>query len=91
VAEAVEIVNAKAIRLPYEDPLKRVIHVCRATADNVASMLQDVLAKKPTEVGFINGAIVKEGKRLRIPTPVNATLTRLVETLQETYDERLIG
>ncbi|MDZ7698027.1 MAG: 2-dehydropantoate 2-reductase [Deltaproteobacteria bacterium] len=90
VAEAVEIVKAKDIRLPYEDPLKRVIHVCRATADNVASMLQDVLAKKPTEVRFINGAIVREGEKLKIPAPVNSTLTRLVETLQETYDERLM-
>ncbi len=91
VAEAVEIVNARGIRLPYEAPLKRVIDVCRATADNVASMLQDVLKRKPTEVGFINGAIVREGDKLKIPTPVNATLTRLVETLQETYDERLLG
>jgi len=89
VAEAVAVARAKGVKLPYSDPLKRVIDVCRATAENVASMLQDVLAKKPTEVGFINGAIVREGKTLGIPTPVNWALTRLVEALQETYDERL--
>ncbi len=88
VAEAVAVAEAKGIRLPYPDPPARVQEVCRATARNVASMLQDVLNERVTEVDYINGAIVREGKALGIPTPVNQTLTRLVQALQETYGER---
>jgi 2-dehydropantoate 2-reductase len=89
VKEAVAVAEAKNIQLPYPDPLARVIEVCDATAANIASMLQDVLKEKITEVDFINGAIVREGKAMGIPTPVNLTLTALVQTLQESYHERV--
>ena len=89
VKEAVAVAHAKNIRIPYPDPFARVMEVCRDTAENIASMLQDVLKERITEVDFINGAIVREGISLGIPTPVNHTLTCLVKTIQETYDERI--
>jgi 2-dehydropantoate 2-reductase len=89
VKEAVAVAAAKNIRLPYSDPLGRVIQVCEATAGNVASMLQDVLKEKETEVDAINGAIVREGEALGVATPVNCTLTSLVHAIQETYRERI--
>ena len=88
VREAVAVSEAKNIHLPYPDPIGRVTEVCRATADNIASMLQDVLKGKMTEIEAINGAIVREGKALGIPTPINQTLTSLVQGIQETYGER---
>jgi len=48
-------------------------------------MLQDVLKQRETEVDFINGAVVREGEKLGIDTPVNRTLTALVRTLEKTY------
>lgn len=48
--------------------------------------------KKQSEVEFLNGAVVREGRRLGIPTPVNEayyeTLTKLAagELSRETYD-----
>jgi len=89
VREAVSVAEAKKIRLPYPDPLARVLEVCEATAGNVASMLQDVLNKKKTEISFINGAVVREGKALGIATPVNRTLTSLVEAIQASYGDRV--
>jgi 2-dehydropantoate 2-reductase len=89
VEEAAAVAKAKKIDLPYGDPMARVLEVCRDTAGNIASMLQDVLNKKRTEVEYINGAIVKEGRNLNIPTPVNQTLTCLVQTIQESYDIRV--
>jgi 2-dehydropantoate 2-reductase len=88
VNEAVAVSKGKNISLPYEDPLGRVVQVCRNTAGNVSSMLQDVLNKKETEIDFINGAVVREGKALGIPTPVNRTVTALVKAIQESYFER---
>lgn len=86
--EAIEIADKKGIRLPYEDPVKKAHGVCKNTAGNISSMLQDVLAHKPTEIDFLNGAIVREGEKLGIRTPVNSTLTHLVHVIQETYRER---
>jgi 2-dehydropantoate 2-reductase len=89
VGEAVSVAKAKGIRLPYEEPFDRVVAVCEATKDNVSSMLQDVLKGKRTEIEMINGAIAREGERLGIPTPVNRTLTHLVQGIQETYQDRV--
>ena len=89
VKEAAAVAEARRIKLPYDDPVGRVIEVCRATAGNIASMLQDVLKEKQTEIDFINGAIVREGRTLRIPTPVNFTLTSLVQVIEKTYQERI--
>ncbi|MGD2127057.1 MAG: 2-dehydropantoate 2-reductase [Desulfobacteraceae bacterium] len=89
VEEAVAVARAKTISLPYPDPISRVMEVCEATSDNVASMLQDVLNEKLTEIDFINGAIVREGEALGLATPVNFTLTALVHVIQETYSERI--
>ena len=89
VREAVAVARAKKIVLPYPDPVGRVMEVCDATAGNIASMLQDVLNRKMTEIDYINGAIVREGRRLGLSTPVNFTLSSLVRVIQETYEERL--
>jgi 2-dehydropantoate 2-reductase len=87
----VSVADARGIHLPYPDPFERVLEVCHATAGNVASMLQDVLGKRVTEIQAINGAIVREGLKFGIPTPVNLTLTSLVEAIQDTYDQRVTG
>ena len=87
ILEAVKVADAKGIRLPFPDPVERVLEVCRGTADNIASMLQDVLAQRVTEIRYINGAIVSEGRKLGIPTPVNFTLSCLVQALQGSYKE----
>jgi 2-dehydropantoate 2-reductase len=85
VEEAVKVAQHKRIRLPYEDPVQRVEAVCKATAENIASMLQDVLNHRLTEVAFINGAIVREAMAASIATPINWTLARLVEAIEQTY------
>ncbi|MGD9161689.1 MAG: ketopantoate reductase C-terminal domain-containing protein, partial [Desulfobacteraceae bacterium] len=88
VTEAVAVSKAKNINLAFDNPLEKVLEVCRNTAGNIASMLQDVINKRPTEVDFINGAICKQGEKEGIPTPVNRILTDLVKTIQESYHER---
>jgi 2-dehydropantoate 2-reductase len=81
VGEAAEVAAARGVRLPYADPVAHVLAVARATGANRSSMLQDVLRGGPTEVATINGAIVREGARLGVPTPVNAALLALIDAL----------
>jgi 2-dehydropantoate 2-reductase len=81
VEEAERVARKKGV--PVEENLvERVFEVCQATARNRCSMGQDVDNGRRTEIDFINGAIVREGKALGIPTPVNTTLTYLVKTLE---------
>lgn len=87
VQEAVKIVKRKRVKLIYDDPIQKVESVCKATAANASSMLQDVINKKRTEIDFINGAVIRQGKALGIPVPVNEVLTALVKTIEATYDK----
>lgn len=65
--------------LSPEEMLAVVRSICTATANNRSSMLQDRLRRRPTEVAFINGAVVQFGLKSGIPTPVNEVLTLLIE------------
>ncbi len=79
--EAAAVAAAKGILLPFADPAARTREVAQATAANRSSMFQDILRGAMTEVEAINGAVVREGQRLGVPTPVNETLYQLVKML----------
>lgn len=85
VNEAIKVAKKKRIKLIYDDPLSKVEAVCEATAQNVSSMLQDVLKRRRTEIDFINGVIVRQAQGLGIPTPVNAVLTNAVKAIESSY------
>ncbi|MGC8879417.1 MAG: ketopantoate reductase family protein [Anaerolineae bacterium] len=89
VDEAVAVARARGITLPYADARARTREVAVATAANRSSMLADVLRGSPTEIEVINGAIVREGSRLGVATPVNQTLVQLVQALEATYAQRV--
>ena len=83
VEEAVQVAKTAGIQLPYSDPVGKVLSVAIATKQNQSSMLQDILRGATTEIAVINGAIVREGERLGVATPVNRTLTLLVQALEK--------
>lgn len=87
VNEAETIARARGI-LVEADPVAATVAVCRKTAGNISSMLQDVQQKRRTEIDAINGAIVAEGMKLGIPAPVNAELVRQVKELEASYVQR---
>ena len=76
--EALRVARAHGVTLTEEEAVARVETVAQKTAQNISSMLQDVRRGRPTEIHYINGAVVREGRRLRIPTPLNLLLTRLI-------------
>jgi len=82
VEEGCAVARAKGVTIHYRDPVEKVKDVCRATAPNKSSMLQDIVSGKRTEIDYISGAIVSEGSNYHIPTPYNDILTRLVRALE---------
>jgi 2-dehydropantoate 2-reductase len=83
VKEAVAVAMAAKIKLPYEDAVAKVMETASATAANQSSMLQDILNGRLTEIDAINGALVREGEKWGVSTPVNKMLTLLVRTLEK--------
>jgi 2-dehydropantoate 2-reductase len=85
VAEAVEIARFKGVHLHIAEEVERVRDVCRSTATNISSMLQDVRRQRKTEIDHINGAVVQEAARHGVAVPVNEVLTALVRSLEAGY------
>ena len=84
VEEAVAVAGANGIAIAG-DPVEKVFSVAAATAANRSSMGQDVDHGRTTEIGAINGFIVRMAQRAGVPVPVNRTLTALVETMQAQF------
>ena len=80
-SEAAQVARALGVELPFLDPERAVEDVAQQTAENISSMLQDVLRGSPTEVDAINGAIVRKGEQKGVPTPINRAICSLVEAL----------
>jgi 2-dehydropantoate 2-reductase len=72
---------ADAGRRETWDALDRMLTPQSASGRNWrASMAQDVVKGRPTEIEHMNGHVVAEGRRLGIPTPVS---TAVVQTVHE--------
>lgn len=67
------------------DPLQATLDVCKRTARNISSMLQDRRHKRPTEIDAINGAVVRTGKRLGIATPLNQEVVDQIRKMEQDY------
>ncbi len=83
VQEAALVAHARGTPLPYGDPVAHTLAIAHATATNRSSMLQDVERHAPTEIGTINAAVVREGQRLGVPTPINQVLVDLIMALED--------
>ncbi len=79
--EAAQVAKALSVELPFLDPLIAVEEVARRTAENISSMLQDVLRGATTEVDAINGAIVRMGEQKGIQVSANRAICSLVKAL----------
>lgn len=73
--------QAIGIDLPISDLHQLVQKVAQATAQNCSSMRCDILARKPTEIDYINGYIHRLGKQHKIATPQNTMLWQQVKAI----------
>jgi 2-dehydropantoate 2-reductase len=59
----------------------------RSPGKRNVSMLLDILARRPTEVDFINGAIADWGEKLGVPVPLNRAMWQLVRGLEHSWSD----
>jgi 2-dehydropantoate 2-reductase len=84
VAEGRAVADALGVELD-SDPDDLVDHATRVAHDHKASMLQDVEARRSTEVDFLNGGISRFGREQGIDTPLNDALWALVKGLEQSW------
>jgi 2-dehydropantoate 2-reductase len=69
------------------DPEELIDHAAKPEVayGHKASMLQDVLAKRQTEIDWLNGGIVRYGEEAGVPTPLNRAIWALVKGLEQSW------
>jgi 2-dehydropantoate 2-reductase len=84
VEEGKRVAAAAGVEL-HEDPWEMNVHATQRGSRHYPSMLEDVEARRPTEVDQISGALVREADRLGVPVPLHATLYRLVKAKEASW------
>jgi 2-dehydropantoate 2-reductase len=86
VDEGKAVADAQAIVLDA-DPEELIDHAARPEVayDHKASMLQDVEARRETEIDYLNGGIVRFGREHGVPTPLNEGIHALVKGLERSW------
>jgi 2-dehydropantoate 2-reductase len=86
VDEGKAVAAAQGIELD-EDPEDLIDYAARPDIayDHKASMLQDVEARRATEIVYLNGGIVRFGREHGVATPLNEAVTALVKGLEASW------
>jgi 2-dehydropantoate 2-reductase len=69
----------------WEDPWEMNLLATQRGFKHSPSMLEDVRARRPTEVELINGSLVREAHRLGVPVPLHETVYALVKGKEASY------
>ncbi len=84
VEEGKSVAAAAGVEL-HEDPWEMNVHATRRGSRHYPSMLEDVEARRPTEIEHITGALVREAERLGVPVPLQLALYRLVRAREASW------
>ena len=82
--EALAVCERAGIML-VRPPSEAVDEAIAEAYDHKPSMLQDVLARRPTEIDVLNGGIAAEGRRAGVPTPRHDCMIALVKGLERSW------
>jgi len=86
VDEGKAVAAAQGIGLDA-DPEELIDHAAKPEVayDHKASMLQDVEARRTTEIDYLNGGIVRFGREHEVPTPLNQAIWALVKGVEQSW------
>ena len=85
VEEGKAVAAAAGIEL-LEDPWEMNVHATERGSRHNPTMLEDVEARRPTEIEHITGALVREAERLGVPVPLHLALYRLVRAREASWN-----
>jgi 2-dehydropantoate 2-reductase len=83
VEELVAVGRRDSVALDFDLVLKQVMDLAAGFPAAISSTGQDIAAGRPTEIDDLNGYVVRRGRALGVPTPLNEALQRMVKVLEE--------
>jgi 2-dehydropantoate 2-reductase len=83
--EAWTVARASAIAITVTDPVAHVRDFAAHMRDAKPSALLDHEARRVSEIDVINGAVPRQGARVGVEAPVNATLTAVVKSIERRW------
>ena len=84
VEEGRRVAAAADVQL-HDDPWEMNVLATKRGSAHYPSMLEDVEARRPTEVELINGALVREAARHGVEAPLQTAVYRLVKAREASY------
>jgi 2-dehydropantoate 2-reductase len=89
VDEGKAVASAQGIELDA-DPEELIDHAARPDVayGHKASMLQDVEARRRTEIDYLNGGIARFGRELGVATPLHDTITALIKGVEASWQQQ---
>ena len=84
VDEGKRVAAAAGVEL-HDDPWEMNVLATRRGSAHYPSMLEDVEARRPTEVELINGALVREASRHGVDAPLQTAVYQLVKAREASY------
>jgi 2-dehydropantoate 2-reductase len=87
VDEGKRVAAAAGVEL-YEDPWEMNVLATQRGSAHYPSMLEDVTARRPTEVELITGALVREAERLGVAVPLHTAMYRLIKAKEASWSEQ---
>ena len=85
VEEGKRVAAAAGVEL-HEDPWEMNVLATQRGSRHYPSMLEDVEARRPTEIEHITGALVREAGRVGVPVPLHTALYRLVRAKEASWE-----
>jgi len=85
VEEGKRVASAAGVDL-HEDPWEMNVLATQRGSRHYPSMLEDVEARRPTEIEHITGALVREAARVGVPVPLHAALYSLVKGREASWE-----
>lgn len=87
LAEAIAVANASGVELSVDEAHEILAKIAgpNGTPGNKSSLRVDIENSRPSEIDYINGAVVALGNKHGVPVPVNETLVKLVHGRQARY------
>jgi 2-dehydropantoate 2-reductase len=83
--EAKKMGDMKKVNFTFNDTVNYITEFGKKLLDSKPSMLQDVEAKRLSEVDAINGMVVTLGKELGIDTPFNTAVSSIIKAKEAEY------
>jgi 2-dehydropantoate 2-reductase len=83
--EAVGVARARGLAIDLGERLDRIHAVLRGAGPGKASMLQDVEARRKTEIEAVTGAVVQAGATLGVATPLSTAMLGLVHGMERSW------